>query len=530
MSASLFTYFNLYRVVISALLIGMTFSKKHLVSDFHDLTSFQWLAGAYFLSSLFFLVMYRVRWRAHHNQVFFSCFIDLCFLHGLFYVGEGITGGISNLIIISVAASSIMLRGTPAYALAAVATLLSLSLEFDRMWSGASDVADVARAGLLGAIYFAAAFILQNLARRISSSEQLAVEQKKDIVELQALNHQIIQSMRTGIVVCDAQFSVLLLNHACSDLIGMGVGDPLPKELVERVARWRDSPSVRSAPFQINPDLPKVQANFTRMDDTDEQKVLMFIEDTRLLTQQAQQLKLASLGRLTASIAHEVRNPLGAISHATQLLVESEDLQPADRKMTDIIQRHCKRVNGIIENTLTLSRRTKPDSVELALKPWVQKVLQQFEETPDTAQRIQFTCVDEQALARFDSSQLEQVLTNLVRNGLLHGAKGIASVSDANVVDNTQADQQRLVEVRLSKQFQSGQAVIEVMDRGTGVSLDNQKHLFEPFFTTDNAGTGLGLYISRELCEANQAHLVYVPRAGGGACFKIIFAHHKRIV
>jgi len=522
MSASLFTYFHLYRVVISALLIGMTFSKKHLVSDFRDLSAFQWFAVAYLLSSSLFLLMYRFRWRANHNQIFFSCFVDLCFLHDLFYVGEGITGGISNLIVISVAAANIMLRGSPAYALAAVASLLSLSLEFDRMSSGVSDVADVARAGLLGAIYFAAAFILQNLSRRISSSEQLAAKQEKNIVELQALNHQIIQSMRTGIIVCDAQFNIVLQNHACSDLIGIQNGDALPAQLVDRINLWRQTPSMRSTPFQVNLELPKVQANFSRMDDAEAPQILIFIEDTRLLTQQAQQLKLASLGRLTASIAHEVRNPLGAISHATQLLAESEELQPADRKMTDIIQRHCVRVNGIIENTLTLSRRAKPEAVELALKPWLENTLKQFEETPDTAGRVEFSSADDEALARFDSSQLEQVLTNLVRNGLRHGAK--------QSHDALHSPDQPVVEVRLSRKYETEQAVIEVMDRGAGVSPEDQKHLFEPFFTTDNAGTGLGLYISRELCEANQAHLVYVPRMDGGACFKIIFAHHKRIV
>jgi two-component system, NtrC family, sensor histidine kinase PilS len=515
MPTSLFNYFNLYRVVIGALLVGMTFSNKFAVSDFRDLTAFQGIAASYFAVSFASLLAYRFRLQAKSNQVFFACFIDIGFLHALFYAGEGITGGLSNLVIISVAASNIMLRGAPAYALAAVASLLSLSLEFDRMIEGYSVMGDVARAGVAGAIYFAAAFILQNLARQISQSERLAEEQQQNIAELQALNHQIIQSMRTGIIVCDSKLDVLVFNQACTDLVGMREGKAIPKALERRIRAWRELPSIRSKPFQVTADLPMVQANFSRMEDADKEHTLIFLEDTRLVTQRAQQLKLASLGRLTASIAHEVRNPLGAISHATQLLVESDDLVPADRKMTDIIQRHCVRVNGIIENTLTLSRRAKPDVRELELRPWLEKVIDQLKDQGESYQRLTFSADDEDARARFDASQLEQVLTNLIGNALYHGAK---------------VDPQSEVEIRLLTKRDSGQSMIEVLDAGSGVSKDDQKHLFEPFFTTESSGTGLGLYISRELCEANQANLNYLPREGGGSCFRVTFAHHNRIV
>ena len=515
MPTSLFNYFNLYRMVIGALLVGMTFSNKFALSDLRDLNAFQSVAAIYFVVSLASLIAYRFRFKARKNQVFFACFIDIGLLHALFYAGEGITGGLSNLVIISVAASNILLRGAPAYALAAVASLLSLSLEFDRMIEGVSVMGDVARAGVAGAIYFAAAFILQNLARRISQSEQLAELQQQNIAELQALNHQIIQSMRTGIIVCDSELDVLVFNQACTDLIGMQKGNAIPEALKQRINAWRELPSIRSKPFQVSVDLPVVQANFSRMEDAGKEHTLIFLEDTRLVTQRAQQLKLASLGRLTASIAHEVRNPLGAISHATQLLVESEDLVSADRKMTDIIQRHCARVNGIIENTLTLSRRGKPEARELELKLWLDKVISQYKEQDEIYSRLVFHPYDDDALARFDASQLEQVLTNLIGNALYHGAK---------------VDPQSEVEIRLLTKRDTGQSMIEVLDRGQGVSREDQKHLFEPFFTTESSGTGLGLYISRELCEANQANLNYLPREGGGSCFRVTFAHHNRIV
>jgi two-component system sensor histidine kinase PilS (NtrC family) len=515
MPSSLFNYFNVYRVTIAILLMAVTFSQKFMVAEFRAPATFQLIASLYLAFNIICLLAYRYQFKADTRQVFASALFDLAFLHALFYCSEGITGGLSNLLIITVAAANIMLRGAKAYSLAAFASLLSLGLELERYSVSLSNISDLARAGLMGAIYFAAAFIVQNLSRRISQSESLAVEQQQNIVELQALNHQIIQSMRTGIIVCDENFDVKVLNQACTDLLGLDSEQALPLQLVRRIQLWQEMPSIRTKPFQVSADLPLVQANFSSMDKEDIRRTLVFIEDTRLLTQQAQQLKLASLGRLTASIAHEVRNPLGAISHATQLLVESDDLHPADRKMTDIIQRHCARMNGIIENTLTLSRRGKPEIQELELQPWIAKVLGHYRVHEEKFKRLKLSVANSGSKARFDPSQIEQVLTNLIDNALFHGAK----VSpDSNV------------ELRLDVNEKTGQAFIEISDDGPGVSKDDEKHLFEPFFTTEPSGTGLGLYLSRELCEANQANLSYIAREGQGACFKLVFAHYKRIV
>lgn len=515
MPSSLFNYFNVYRVVIAGLLLGMTLSKGYTLSDFRDASSFQFTAGLYFFISLVSLLLYRFRLKAEDKQQFVSVLIDLGFLHVLFYFGEGITGGISNLVIISVAAANIMLRGSKAYALAAIASLLSLGLELERMIHGYSGLGDVARAGIAGSVYFAAAVILQNVARRILQSEELAEKQEKDIAELQALNHQIIQSMRTGIIVCDANSRVKVFNQACTDLLGMKDQQSLPSQLVSRVTSWRNSPSIRTKPFQVSPELPMVQANFSNMEGPQGDQTLIFLEDTRLLSQQAQQLKLASLGRLTASIAHEVRNPLGAISHATQLLSESDSLDAGDRKMTDIIERHCLRVNNIIENTLTLSRRGKPEIREMKVLPWLEKVIESYRTNEETKSRVRLSMADAKAKARFDPSQIEQVLTNLIDNALHHSGK---------------LDPKSVVIVHLGRSEESSQTYIDVRDTGMGITKENQKHLFEPFFTTESKGTGLGLYISRELCEANQANLSYVDNEFGGACFKITFAHYKRIV
>jgi len=512
---TLFGYYSVYRVVIAILLLGMTFSQQSVLRDFRAPDLFQTVTLGYLILNLVLLVFFRFALATTPKQIFSSVTLDIVIMHVLFYCGTGITGGISNLLIITVAAGNIMIRGRIGFSFAAIASLASLALEIERVWIGFSSVSDVARAGLTGAIYFAAAYIVQNLSTRISLTETLAEERERDIIELERLNHQIIQSMRTGIIVCSQEGEIELCNQACLDLIGLDQNGLLPDQIKQRIELWRNNPGSRTTPFQISQEKPLVQANFSQLQKDDGAVILVFIEDTRLMTQQAQQLKLASLGRLTASIAHEVRNPLGAISHATQLLAESESLSDSDKRMTDIIQRHSKRVNLIIENTLQLSRRAEPETRDLDLKPWLEKVINEYREQHNTHPDIKVIIEQESAHARFDPDQIEQVLVNLMDNGLRHGHQ---------VTPNS------TLTVRLCETHSGEQAYIDVIDQGLGVSEENRPHLFEPFFTTESQGTGLGLYLSREICEANQAQLDYIDSYTQGACFRVMFAHHNRIV
>ena len=514
-AARLFTYYNLYRIVIGALLFGATFTFEHSAGQLRSPDSYQFTTLAYVILNVSIFFYFQLAAPLKTKQVLFASAIDILILHALFFLGKGVTGGLGNLVIITLAASNIMLRGRSGLALAAMASLLTLGVEIDRLMSDLSSVASIARAGLTGAIYFAVAYIVQNLSHRISQSESLAIQQQQDILELQKLNHQIIQSMRTGIVVCDDQFNVRTVNQACRDLIGLENNQPLPDSIKNRVTLWRSNKSIRTTPFRVGDDYPMVQVNFSLLAQEGGNQTLVFIEDTRLLTQQAQQLKLASLGRLTASIAHEVRNPLGAISHATQLLNESENLDSADQKMIDIIQRHCHRVNLIIENTLSLSRRAEPKTQELELLDWLQNAIDDYCQHQKGSPCIKLTSDDQQPRARFDPDQIEQVLVNLLDNGIRHGRQ-----------HNKNAE----LSVHLSQTESGEQAIIDNINEGPPIPDEVKVHFFEPFFTTEAQGTGLGLYLSKEICEANQAQLDYIDSMEGKACFRIRFAHPKRII
>jgi len=514
-TSSLFNYYNFYKVIIGILLLGMSFSQESLIESFRYSDIFQTLTLSYLLLNIITLVFFRFILSGSSRQVFTVITLDIFVLHGLFYCSTGISGGLVNLLVINVAAGNIMMRGRIGLSFAASATLLSIAIASERLLVGIDNISDLARSGLMGCVYFASAYILQYFATRITQTESLAKQREQDIIGLEKLNHQIIQSMRTGIIVCSDGFEIKLINQACKDLIGLESNDELPSLIIDRIHLWHSNPGTRTTPFKIATEKPLVQANFSHLQKGNKSEILIFIDDTRLMTQQAQQLKLASLGRLTASIAHEVRNPLGAISHATQLLAESENLDSADRKMTEIIQRHSKRVNLIIENTLQLSRRSEPETEDIMLKEWLESIVFEYISQRDGLAKIKLEIDSPLAAARFDAGQIEQVLINLIDNGIRHGVK---------------QDPETTLTIKLAEFSESKQAYIDVIDQGAGITEENSLHLFEPFFTTETQGTGLGLYLSREMCEASQAQLDYINTEPSGTCFRLLFAHYKRIV
>ena len=216
---------------------------------------------------------------------------------------------------------------------------------------------------------------------------------------------------------------------------------------------------------------------------------------------------MSSLGRLSASIAHEIRNPLAAISYSAQLLAESEELSDADKRMVEIINNHCSRVNEIVENILQLSRRerSRPESLDLSL--WAQHFVEEYKTGNDIGQdQLRAVTQGRHVEALADPQQLQQVVWNLVQNALRYGRLP-GEPARVSVVPRMATDK--------------GPPLIEVIDRGPGIPAKVAAQIFEPFFTTHEYGTGLGLYLARTMCDANQATLEYVPVAGGGSCFRI---------
>ncbi|MBN7770489.1 histidine kinase [Marinobacter daepoensis] len=525
--ARLFLIYNYYRVVISLMLFGLLFfapfttDSKFRWQDYYQVGVVIYL-GVNSLTTLLLLIGFQPR----HRHITLTILFDILMMHGLLLASTGITNGLANLVIVSVAAGNILTPSRMGTFYAALAAICSLGISAWAVLVLNETADDIVRAGSLGILYFAAAFALQGISRRMIRSEALASSRARSIQELQQINKQIIQRMRTGILVLDRSGQIRLANAAAEELLsgmpensvaGEAHDQRLPQPLHQGLKAWLKNPAMRIEPFQASPTSPLLQANFTQLDQERGDHILVFIEDMSKVTQQAQQMKLASLGRLTAGIAHEIRNPLGAISHAAQLMEESPHLDENDTRMLDIIRRHSKRVNGIIENVLDLSRRRTANSELIDVVQWLREFRRDFVQTVDgdLPPSIELILGDTIPEARFDKSQIEQVMVNLCDNGLRY-SKQQSGQNRIQLIAGATADGKR--------------AYVDVRDYGPGIGAEHRHSVFEPFFTTDKSGTGLGLYLARELCEANQAHLSLVDDNQPGCRFRITFAPPGRMI
>jgi two-component system sensor histidine kinase PilS (NtrC family) len=511
--------YSSYRVLLSVLLFGIFFiNLKNPQIGTHN-------AGLYLLTAMSYLAvsigtLISLYFKTHISKLLTFCIVcsDILFITGLAHASGGISSHLSILLVVSVAAGGILISGRIATLIAAVATVAILYEHFYFVLvSNNDDAAGSVQTALLGVAFFATSLLAQLIAGRLRTSEALMEQATRELADLENLNYHIIQRMRTGILVINDEFKILTINASARRLLA------LPEQtdhlllttacptLSHKVQQWQQNNNTYSQAFKSTPTSPEISAHMA--DLTSVGNILIFLDDTSRMTQQAQQLKLASLGQLTAAIAHEVRNPLGAISHAAQLLAESAHLDTADARLTEIIQDQSKRVNQIVENVLELSRRKLANLEPLDMHTWLSKFISDY--PVDT---IALELPSDGLKMRFDPSQLSQVLHNLLENALRY------------------SPQPQTIVLRGGEDALSELPFLEILDQGPGVADTDAQHLFEPFFTTEATGTGLGLYICRELCQANYARLDYIPLAQrtandfSGACFRITFAHPNKLL
>ncbi len=426
---------------------------------------------------------------------------------------EGVDLGLALLLIVNVGAGALLLAfrwGFLFATLASVGTVVEF-LATSFLGLGATNASET---GMLAITYLGVAALCNILGANLRESTQLAARRGEEAASLSQINDLIIRRLRSGVIVVDHGNQVRLLNETAWALLG----EPTPGEkrldalsplLRQRLDEWRDDPQREPQPLQLRSDRPDVVPRIVRL-GTSENLLLVFLDDSELVSRRAEQLTLSTLGRLSAGIAHEVRNPLGAISHAAQLLEESEDLAEADRQLLRIILTQSQRVNGIINNVLALSRREAARPEVLEISEW----LEQFVELYRHEHFLQDQAIHARAehgpiTAVFDPQQLHQVLTALLSNALKYGRRG-AEPAEVTL-------RSRLAEDRATP-------LVEVSDRGPGIPADIVSKVFEPFYTTHDMGSGLGLYIARQICEANQAVLEYHPNTEGGSCFRIVLS------
>lgn len=474
---------------------------------------------AYLLLSLVLGILIRKRLLPFRQQVYIGVIVDTLLITLLMHYSSGVESGLGVVLVVFIAANTIVVSQRIALGLAAFATIVVLMQQF---YMGMEHHKQVSYpvAGLLGLTYLATAVLVNWLARRIRVSEALAEQRGIDLANLAQLTQHIIQRMQTGVIVVDVHGMIRLLNEAAAQLLGIKSTHmelPLQQvspELAAQWTVWQQDSLHQPASITIHQLHITIQPRFARISEAAEVGSLIFLQDMSVMAQQAQQLQLASLGRLTASIAHEIRNPLGAISHAGQLLAESPQLDKNDQRLTQIIIDHTQRLNTIVENVMSVSRRRPSHSELFDLETFLQRFISEYTtgQNLDAALfRLEVTPADLQV--RFDPGHLRQILVNLCDNALRHSTNSRATPC---------------VTLRAGFDPDATRPHLDVIDSGRGVAADALPHLFEPFFTTAAKGTGLGLYLSRELAEANQAHLNYISRQAEPGIFRITFQDPRR--
>ena len=515
---TLFRVYVAYRSLLSIVLMLSPFSAgsgRPLVGGLYP-ELYLTVASVFLATNLLLLAIIQTRFSSEQRTLFTVFFIDILAITLLSDASGGIASGLPILMLATVAASSVLIENKSlATLIAALSVIATLSDTLRLVNENILAFSSLLPAGLLSALMLAVSLLIQEVARRVGRAEQLAREHAADLYMLQRLNEQIVQNLQTGILLVYGDGLVRVMNQSASRLLdpqrpaaveqGLELTEYHP-ELARQFEAWRDAGTHTATPIHVADDAPQVVASFRPLKDSGENDALVFLDDYTAITQQAQSLKLASLGRLTASIAHEIRNPLGAVSHAAQLLDESDTLTDDDRQLSSMIQHHTRRLNNVIENVLQISRRQPPNPQSLALKGWLQNFIREYLQTQAAEASIDLKVPEEWLEVTFDPSHLERVLSNLLDNALRHSREA--------------ADKPR-VQLVVRKDPPSQRCLIDVVDQGSGVADSERAKLFEPFYTTVEKGTGLGLFLSKELCEINNATLTYRPTDEGESCFRI---------
>ncbi|WP_019141955.1 sensor histidine kinase [Noviherbaspirillum massiliense] len=456
---------------------------------------------------------------------------DIVVISMLYILAGGAKSGLAILYLFPLSGGAILAPLVLALFFASVVTLILLAVAGYQILYAAID-ATMLQPGLYGAAFFAAVFVTNRLAARLINQETLAVQRGNDLRVQEAINRLVIADMDDGILVIERDTTVLAGNPAAERMLGLILSggrardrladNPSLAPIAEAFFSWANvlhgKPAAEAPVFVMIKPLDEVttlqmgasyrdvrrelgsrlQLRFVPVETGDlaDERTVIFLQDVTEIENRAQELKLASMGRLTASIAHEVRNPLSAISHAASLMAEEEG-SPTQARLLKIVGDNVARLNRLIEDILKLSRKAQSSSEPIDLAAFCADILNEFRDAH--AVRPGLIRMDDMRhyRVRFDPLHLREVIVNLLSNSLRY-----ASGRDGSI------------RIRLVAEV-ANRLELHVQDDGPTIKPEVRAHLFEPFYTTSSKGTGLGLYVARELCLNNGAMLDYEYRADG---------------
>lgn len=501
---------TLYRLVlIGALLGSLEFGISLQVFEQVDAALFRQVSQAYAIAALLMLAAVLYRTPRSSLQMGVQFVVDALGVAALVYATGGIQSGLGILLITPMIVAALILSPRMALVCASFGSLLMFGEEFYRHMGRPLSTPDITSTGVLGLMLFASTAAASTVAARARRSEEKAVQAGTELADLSQLNESIIDTMQTGVVVVDADGTLRLANQAARHFLGTPTTD---QHTLHRVAPalaqawqvWRGGSALAQGPIAIPGHDREVAPRFSPLGQGPRRATLILLDDAWQLQEQARQLKLAALGRLSAGIAHEIRNPLSAITQAGQLLAEDARLAPDQHKLLDMIQRHGARIDRIVRDVLDLARPHDHALPVIDLDRSVEQALAAYREQPQTSeQTIQLHPARVPRQVRCDPAHLQQVLHNLWENAAEHAPGQPVDV--------------------LSGRDNRGNTWLDICDSGPGIDRAMRERIFEPFVTTSPRGVGLGLYLSRELCELNQAQLRYLDQPRGTR-FRIRFA------
>ena len=499
-------YFNYYRLSVAGLfLLAVLIYGDMLNLGGHAPRVFRVASGAYFGLSVAFQAAMRKWPRFFNLQLTLHVVTDITLLVVMMYASGGFRSGIGVMLLISLAGAALVSRGALMLFYAALASIALLLEQSYWVLVHDSGTANYLQPGLLSIGYFATALITNQLAQRVIMNERVARQRGEDLANQLRINQLVIQDVQDGVLVVDSNGLVRQQNRAVSHLLGR----PAPEldqieaylpEMAESLTHWADGGGPDSVTLQVPDSGRLLRVRFVSAGVAGSRFSLVFLEDISRLQEQAQQMKLAALGRLTANIAHEIRNPLSAITHAGDLLGEDDRSENTGR-LVRIIRDNAERLDRMVRDVLELSRRGHARTELISLREFLSTFVDEITPKEGIDRRAIAIEVSSEPAIPFDPIHLNQVLWNLVRNAWRHCSKQDASI--------------RIRVVAMGDRLE-----LHIADDGPGVDKKLQLQLFEPFFTTYSSGTGLGLYIARELCASNGSQLDYIDRPGG-ATFRI---------
>lgn len=454
------------------------------------------------------------RWPSRDKQVQLAVIVDLTAFTLLMHAAGGVGSGLGVLIAMAVAVGALMMEGRLSLLFASLGALAVIAEQAFVLLQGESPSSSFTQAGLLGMVFFAVALLSHVLYRRVRTVEELAARRKVDIDDLSKLNAFIIENIGTGVMVVDGDRLIRLMNQAARDLLDAPDAQPATPlgDISPALAQWL-ADHVRPAAPQgevLRIGEREIKPSHQLLGDYRASGVLLYLRDNQEVVKEAQQIKLASLGTLTASIAHNIRNPLSAIAHAGQLLTESDGLSADDLHLLDIVRRNSARIEEIVSSVLQLSRRNQANPQLTDLADWLEELADELRESHGAQDdRLVLELEPPPIFAEVDPRHLHQVLANLCENARLHGGS---------------PDRPARVMLRAGRGQGNDKAWIEVRDDGPGIDDETAREMFSPFYTTKASGTGLGLYIARELCETNGIRIHYERIQPHGSCFRLVFS------